>query len=295
MGFGILAFLKSLAPFSLYITGMVFSLLAFSGRPRWALLLVTFLLPLRNVTDRLQDFPMGNQFIDILIGSIMTGWFISNFGARTKLFEKSSLNIAMVLLPIYTFISLQWGNHYIGNHAFLDISDPRVQDWKNFCLLPVLYFLTLNNIKDQKWVWRVFVVMCLAMVIMDYYTTSQIKWFSSLESRAKINGTFQFLGPNEVAAFYNQYTIILLSMYFFMKRSFNKTLLFLLIAVNLYCMIFMYSRAAYGALAVGMFLLFTIKNKKLLVPLILAAIFWQVALPHKAVERIQSTTNRYGE
>jgi O-antigen ligase len=209
--------------------------------------------------------------------------------------EKSSLNIISIILIFYTIISLLVGSQYLYSDFNLSVSDARVQDAKNFCLLPMLFFLTLNGVKDKKWVWRTFWVMCASMFVMDYYTSSQVAWYSSLQSRSKITGTFQFLGPNEVAAFYDTCSIVMLGVYFFMKQSWKKMALLILVIFNIYCMMFMYSRAAYGATALGLFLLFAMKNKKLLIPLLLIIMFWQVALPEKARERIQGTKNEWGE
>lgn len=295
MGSGIIAALKNIAPIIFYAGGVILFFKAVTGKVQWALLCVVFLLPLRNVVDKLQDYPLGNQFLDILILGIIVGWFVSSLSQKTKFMEKTFLNKIAVFLIIYTFFSLLRGAEYLSAYSFFDISDPRAQSWKNFCLLPVLYFITVNNVRDKKEVWRVFTVMCCAMVLMGYYTSAQVSWFSSLLSRGKISGTFQFLGPNEVAAFYNQYTVILLSVYFFMKKGIKKTLLLLLILLNTYCMMFMYSRAAYLAAAVGLFLLFAFKKRWLLIPLLLVALFWQTALPEKARERFESTTNEYGQ
>ncbi|MDP2654700.1 MAG: O-antigen ligase family protein [Candidatus Omnitrophota bacterium] len=296
MGSGIIANLKILAPVAFYLLGVALALAAFVGKVRWALLLVAFLLPLRNVVEKLQGLPLGNQFLDVLFMAMIVGWFVSAFtGGQKKLFDESSLNWISIVLIVYTFISLQSGNAYLKSVSFFDISDPRVQDWKNFVLLPILFFITFNNVTDAKWVWRVFLVMCLGMFISGYYTSTQISWFSNLLSRAKISGTFQFLGPNEVGAFFNQYTMILITMFFFMKKKIHKVLTALLILLNIYCILFLYSRAAYAALAAGLFILASMKKRVLLIPLILVAVFWQVALPEKAVERIQGTTNEFGE
>jgi len=294
MGFGILAALKTLAPLSIYLIGVFLFFATFAGRIHWTLAFVTFLIPLRNVVDRLQQFPMGNKFLTILIFVMTMIWFLTAFGQRFKSIPKSSLNFISLILVAYTFFSLQIGNQYLETSIF-NVRDPRVQDWKNFCMMPLLFFITLNNITDKKWVWRLLTVMCLSMLLMAYYTMTQITWFSALVSRTKISGTFQFLGPNEVAAFFNQFTLLLMSVYFFLKKGIKKTLLLILVLMNLYCILFLYSRAAYLATFIGMCLLFAVKNRKLLFILILAAVFWQTVLPEKAVERIQETTDEQGE
>ena len=293
MGLGILAALKGFAPLVIYIVGIVLFFAALSGKGRWTLLLVAFLIPLRNVVERIQAYPGGTKFLTILILAMTVGWIFMGMGKKIKFMEKSPLNFIAILLILYTFISLGLGSKYLGA-SFFNIGDDRVQDWKNFCMMPMLFFITANTIRDKKWVGRLFAMMCFAMALMAYYTFSQVSWFSSLVSRAKISGTFQFLGPNEVAAFFDQYTLLLMSVYFFMRNGFKKRLLLLLILANLYCVVFMYSRGAYFATAVGMFVLFAIKNKKLLIPLILAVIFWQAVLPERALERITETTNEYG-
>jgi O-antigen ligase len=133
------------------------------------------------------------------------------------------------------------------------------------------------------------------MTLSFYYTFSQVSWFSSLESRAKITGTFFFLGPNEVAAFFTQYTMVLLGVFYYLKKGWNKWLLLALIIGNLFCVLFICSRAAYLALVVGLFLLFLVKDRKMLVLLIVVLIGWQVALPDKVKQRILQTTGDYGQ
>src|SRR3989338_7980441 len=295
MGTGIIAAIKGFAPLLFYLLGIFLILTALAGRVRWAFLFLTFLLTLRNVVEKLHSFPLGTKYITLLALAILVGWVVSAALTNAKPVAKSPLNIPILILIFYTFFSMQYGNIYLGLNSILDISDPRVQDWKNFTLLPLIYFLTLNNIKEKKCVLRVFAVMCASMLFMDYYTSGQVSWFSSLTSRAKITGTFQFLGPNEVAAFYNQYTMVLLGVFVFIKRGRLKTLVGILILLNIYCMVFMYSRAAYLGFTIGLFLIFLVRKPHWLIPLFLVIVFWRIALPEQVIERIVETTNQYGQ
>ena len=90
-------------------------------------------------------------------------------------------------------------------------------------------------------------------------------------------------------------TRVELSRYSKLPESRYKLFLLGLLLLNLYCVLFLYSRAAYIATAIGMLILFSFRNKKLLAPLIAAIILWQFVLPQKAIQRIQETTNIYGE
>lgn len=291
MGLGIARRLKEILPLSLYLGGLICGFRAMSGKTNWALMFIVFLLPLRNVVDRLQAFPGGTQFTDFLIFSLLVGWIVQT--KQRSLFSPSAINLPAMLMPSYLLISLFLGNSYMGTE--FSLNDGRVQDWKNFTLMPILFFVVANTVKDKKEVWRIFGVMAFVMFIVAYYTNDQVKWFSSLESRVKITGTFQFLGPNEVAAFFNSYVMIMLSVYFAMKHSRNKYLLLVVILVSMYCILFTYSRAAYAAFAAGLFLLFAIKNQKYIIPLVLAGLLWQTVLPEKAIERFKGTKNKYGE
>jgi O-antigen ligase len=287
MGLGTIA--KTIGPLGLYGSGIVCSLLAFTGNVRFAMLLMVFLLPLRNIIDRLQSLPLGNQFIDILLFGTIVGWFINSATKGRPLFEKSSINIIAGVLIIYTFISTMLGGAYLHGHMSFDLSDTRIQDWKNFALLPVLFYVSLNNTLQKKDVWLIVGTMCFALLLIDYYTINQIRWYSALESRAKINGTFRFLGPNEVAAFFNTSTLVLLGIFYSLKKNKYKWPLFGLILINIFCVTFTYSRAAYAGLMAGLFILFAFKDKKMLIGLLLVVCLWQTVLPEKVVERIKET------
>ena len=293
MGIGI--FLKSFLPLTLYLSGLACAIMAILGNVRWALMLVTFLLPLRNVIEKIQPYPFGNQFIDILLIGIIIGGMVKKESSGSKVFEKSSINNIAIITVIYMLFSLFRGGFYLYGGFNFDVHDSRVQDWKNFSLMPLLFFLNFKNNITKKELWIMFTVMCCAIFVADCYTINQIREHpSALLSRDRINGTFQFLGPNEVAAFFNECTIILLSVFYAVQKGKYKWLLLILILLNLYCVIFLYSRGAYAGLMIGMFILFAIKDKKLLIPLFLVLLLWQSVLPQNVVDRIKETKTASG-
>lgn len=295
MGTGIIALVKSFAPFILYSAVIILSFMAITGRVRWPFLFLIALQPLQNVTAKLETLPWGNQLNDTLLVCIIIGWFVRANSLRQKAMEKSPINVAIWALIIYTYIALIRGYIYLNNPNIFDIGDPRLQDWKNFIILPVLCFITLNNIKDRKWITRTIMLLCATFFIMDYYLVQQLGEGSGFASRAKALGTFTWLGPNELAAFYNQYTVLLISIFFTIRHKFGKLALLGIILVNIYCILFLYSRGAYAGLAVGLFVLFLFKKRILLIPLVAIALFWQTFLPQEVKDRILMTTNEYGE
>jgi O-antigen ligase len=294
---GILATIKHLTPLPIYLLMFFCLLISFIGKGRWALVLLTLIIPLRNVIEKVQEYPGGNQVIDILVAGTLVSWFVScTMTERRPFFEKSSMNFIAAMLIIYTTFSMLLGNYNLNGTFAIHLSEERIKDWKNFCLMPVLFFVTLNNITDRKWIIRILLAMVLSIVLMEYYTVDQIRMFSSLMSREKISGTFQFLGPNEVAAFFNLYTTIMIGVFFCLKPSrLAKWLLLVMIFINTFCIAFLYSRGAYLGFVVGLTFVFLFKAKKLLLPLVLIAVLWQTVLPEKVIERIKGTTNAYGQ
>lgn len=292
MGIGI--FLKSILPISLYVFGIWALAISFTGKTKWALYLGIFLIPLRNVIEKIQTLPLGNQFIDILLLGVLLGLFMNSKNNKESS-TKSPINTISLTTIVYMILSLIWGGMYLYGGFSFDIHDSRVQDCKNFILMPVIYFMVFRSLQSKKDIWSLFYVLCFSIFIADYYTINQIREHSSLISREQIKGTFQFLGPNEVAAFFNQYTVILLGALYGFKKSKLKTFLFILVIINIYSILFLYSRGAYAGLIAGLIIIFAFKDKKLLLPLILILCLWNVILPQKVVERILETKTETGE
>jgi len=289
----IFATIKFIGPASLYVLGIIAFLMGVAGKGQTTLLLVAFLLPLRNIIEKIQAFPLGTQFIDILLlGVILGGIFHKMSVDSTR--DKSGISTIGIIAVLYLLFSLLRSSLYLYHNISFDIHDSRVQDWKNFGLLPLLFFLVFHNNTDKKQVWTTFAVMCAAMFLADYYTARQIGLHSGLGSREQIKGTFEFLGPNEVAAFFNEYTIILMSVFYAIKGR-NKWLLGILITANLYCITFLYSRGAYAGLMMGMLILFGFKDKKWWIPLLLVLALWQTVLPQNVVDRIKETKTATGQ
>lgn len=292
---GIIAHLKIIAPLSLYLTMIAAVFCGLSGRVHLTLAFAVFLLPLRNVIEKMAEFPGGTQTIDMLIGSMLIGWIISSQSKETSPKRDSYIATPAIIMCIYLAISMFIGTHFLTGSFGIDRHDTRVQDWKNFTLLPILYFITINNLPDKKWTLRIFWVMMASIVLVCYYTTDQVKSYTSLLSREKISGTFQFLGPNEVAAFLNQTAVVIGGVYFYMKRSKEKLFLLGLMLVLVYCIIFLYSRGAYLGLIAGFSILFLLRKPVMLVPVVIVLALWQVVLPANVIQRIKGTTNQYGE
>jgi len=292
-----IAILKQFAPLGLYLISCALIFAALTGKTQWLLYYITGLLPLRNVVDRLQPYPLGKDLLDIMIILALLSVIIQGMNSKNNEGKTNYTVVHWVSLMIiaYTFISVLYGSFYLNEPLLFSISDVRVQSWKNFSIMPVLFFITFSAVRDKKTAWMMVAVMCSSMVLMDYYTGQQVMWYRNIESRTKIHATFVYLGPNEAAAFYNTITVVLLGIYFYMKRGLKKIALLALILMNLYIVVFLFSRAAYIGIFLGLFFLLMFKHRILLIPLILMAVSWQAVLPEKVIDRIEMTTGDYHE
>jgi len=290
-----LTFIIKFLPFYLYLIGMtVIIFLSLRGKINYSLLFLVFLFPLQNVVDKLRPFPFGKDYIDIILIAMVLGWILKSVVEKRKIFESTLFNNPLFIMAVFTFISLVLGSFYLSYSFTLNLGDLRLQNWKNYMLFPLIYFIVVNNISNVKEIKRLILAMILSMFVMDYYTINQIRWSSGLLSRDKLHGTFVWLGPNELGAFFAAYSLVLLGIYLFEKVVIKKALIGLIFILNLFCVLFLFSRGAYVGMIAGLIALAFLKSKKLLILLIVLLISWQSLLPLSVVERISQTRTEQG-
>lgn len=229
---------------------------------------------------------MGNNLNDFLLIGMLIGWLVYKNSIGKPIAEKTAYNKIIFLYLLFSYFLLWKGSFFLQAPVPFDPGDIRVQHWKNYMILPLLFLLVFNNLKDTKELKRLFTLMVISMFIMSYYTFNQIGSITAWWNRVKIQGTFVWLGVNEVAAFYATYTLVVLGVFFYCKNNLHKIILGILVLVNLYCDLFMYSRGAYMATLAGLFVTGVLKKRILLIPVILIILFWQVVLPKTVIDRI---------
>lgn len=281
-----IALLKNVAPLIFYIGFVLAAIASLMGNVRIGLLFLTPLLPLQNVVNKLQAFPMGKDFNDILMLCMVFGWILSKSSKSAAPLAKTSFNFLMPLYLLFTYMSLWQGSFFLHDPIPVNPADPRVQLWKNYMVLPLLFFITLNNIRDVKDMRKMIVVMCASMFLMNYYNVQQVADMTSWVSRTKVHGTFEDLGANEVAAFYATYTFVLMGLFFFIKEKKEKLGLLILIGLNFFIALFMFSRGAYLAITAAFIFFAWMRKKVLLIIPIVIALGWSTLLPKEVIERV---------
>src|SRR3989338_3543130 len=138
-----IATLKIIAPVILYTISCLLIFAALTGKTEWILMFITGLLPLRNVIEKLQDYPFGGDLLDIMIIFAMISVFIRAASKKNKEEKVKFTAIHWISIAIigYTFLSVINGSLYLNEALIFSIQDKRIQSWKNFCTMPILFFI----------------------------------------------------------------------------------------------------------------------------------------------------------
>lgn len=296
LGFGI--GLTKYIPFVIYFAGIIPVFLALFLKVELAFGYLVGILPLTNVLNKLHQFPLGKDYVDILLAAVLFGWFIRANIRREKFIVSTPFNLLLVVFILYTYVGLWQGSSFLGLPSPLSFSDVRVQTWKNYVILPLLFFITVNNIKDKKRMqWLVF-IMVLVILVSGLYFFQNYRYIGKTVFREakRMSGTFSYLGPNEWGAFHAHYLFVILGMLLVDKQKLIKRLLFILaVLFSTYSILFSYSRGAYIALLLGLIFISLVKKRAFVIPLIIFMIFWQSLLPPAVVQRVNETQNEEGE
>ena len=84
--------LRGFAPLTLYVFWIFAVLISLFGKVNIGLCYLVPLLPLQNVVDKLLVYPWGKDFNDILLISMIIGWFVSKSSRGLQVMIKSPFN-----------------------------------------------------------------------------------------------------------------------------------------------------------------------------------------------------------
>jgi len=246
------------------------------------------LVPIISLMKKIAELPAGNQFVDMILLAIILGWFFGALKESRKIFTRSPLNWAVLLVMLGSVINL------IRGYTFMELPDAeliKLKAWKNYIILPVIYFISINNIGKEKFVKWIIVCVCISMLAMDFNFYTTFRWFKSehYSHSMRISGPLSFLGPNELGIFYSMYTFLLLGISYFVDNRKLKYLLLFVCACNLYPILYSFSRSGYMCAVAGILFLGVMKDRKFLLLLIVLVIFYRLVLPTSVVERIDMT------
>ena len=288
--------LTKLIPPAVYICGLLVIFLTLIYKIEVGIFFLVPLFPLQNILDLIHNYPFGKDFVDILILALLVRWVLNRLPTKGPTFLKTPLNLPLLLLISWTFLELWRGSFYLGTGMPINLRDWRFVHWKNFMMLPLIYLIVLNNIKNPKHIKCLVLLMTLSILFMDvtFYNNISHRTMTHYDHSLRLTGTFSYLGPNELAAFHAQYAVILVSLFLLDLNKWRSLLFGVTALFSYYSVAFLFSRGGYLATFVAWAFLGLLRDRRILIVLLILILFWESLLPTAVVERIEMTRTEEG-
>lgn len=285
--------LEGLMPLLLYCAGIVAFFASAFWRPEIGIYYIVPLLPLQSLRYRVHAYPLGAQWIDV----ILLGVVIGIFRKRNTIFGKNPVRVWLAFLAVWTYVSLWRGAFFLNSPLPLWFTDARMSDWKNYMVIFLLFFLVLASIKNIKQMQILVVVICLSMTALNrnYINTMRQRDLSSFSYNLRDEGSMGYAGVNGLAALEAQFSVFLLGLYSVQRKAWAKLGYLLLLGTCLVALTYTFSRGGYAAVLIGALFIGIVKNRKIILILFLFLISWQTIVPNAVRERVLMTTDSSGQ
>ena len=285
--------LEGPAPILLYAGMFATFLASVFWRPNLGLYLLVLTLPLQTGRYRLHDFPLGAEFLDILLLGTILGLVIQG----KSFVPKGNWSKFLLLYAAFCYFSLWEGSYFLRAPLPLWVTDSRFSDWKNYVELFLLALVVASTIKSKNEVRLLLLMMGLSVLVVNrsYLGTLLDRDLSHFSYDLRDAGPLGYAGVNGLAAFEAMMASMLLGIGVFTYHKFAKVGIFLIIATCTYCLLFSFSRGGYVGFLVGLVAVGLFRSRWLLAVVAVLVIGWQTLLPVAVQERIEMTTGDAAE
>ena len=265
--------------------------LALAGRPLLGLYYLIPFIPYRTMRDHFLDYPLGNSVLTILVCAVIVGAMMQG-----KRLPKSKLYWIWLVFGVYLYISMWYGAALGNGPVPLWITDVNFVTWKDYMLIPLMFVATGLVVEDRKAVRTVIIITAVALLFIDRscLLDSMSRSWANFDENKRGGGPLGY-GSNQTAAFLAQFALFFWGVAQFLKRKKYKLICYGLVAITIFAAMYTFSRGAYAAILVGLFVLGALKDRKLL---ILGAVFlltWQAIVPTAVRQRVTMTENSNGK
>jgi len=159
--------LTQYVPLVLYISGIIVALLTVFKRIEIGICFLIPFLPHANLLDWTNIYPFGKDYVDILLIAMIIKWIIDRLRTGEPFFVKTPFNKLLFLFILWSFIEYIYGAIYLGYPISPGPDDPRFVAWKNFVVIPILFFIVVNNIKNPNHIKLIFMLMIISIFFLD--------------------------------------------------------------------------------------------------------------------------------
>lgn len=284
-------FLRLLMAPTLYVGWIITIFVTIFQKVEWGLLLLVAMIPQPNIWYLLRGYPLGNNFIDLLVFAILLGIVFQGKG-----FSRAPSSLVIIAFVIISYLSLWNASFNFSLPIPFTTANALFPDWKNYAEMILLYFLVFNVLKDEDQ-HRVFVVLISVVILLIAIRSYRnFTGGASFDYDKRVGGPFEAvgLGANHFGAFIAYYCTLFLGLFFFDTNRKRRLLFLATYLFGLHPLFFSYSRGAYlGALGALAFMgVFT--KRSLLIIVMVIVIGWQTLLPASVVDRIMMTESASG-
>lgn len=280
--------LEGAAPLLLYILMFVTFVASLLWRPSLGIYLLVLTLPLQTGRYKLQAFPLGAQFVDILLLGAILGLLVQG----KSFIPKTNFNRFLLLFAVFCYFSLWEGSYFINAPLPLWIGDDRFSAWKNYVEMFLFALVVAAAIREKKQIRLLLVLMAISVLLVNrsYYSTLSGRDLSHFSYQVRDAGVLGYAGVNGLAAFEAMFASFLIGAYVFTKKLYARIGIVVLLLTCCYCLLFSFSRGGYLGLLVGLITVGLFKSRWLLVVAAVLVLGWQTVLPASVQERILMTT-----
>lgn len=278
-------------PLVAYIGLCVMTLVSLCGKPLYGLYYLIPFLPYRTLRDKLAIYPLGENFITILLLAIIVGAVLQG-----KRLPKSGLYLTWLVFAIYLYLSL-WLGYGLGNApAPMWLSDANFVTWKDYIVLPLLLLAAGLVVQDRQAVRRIVIIVGFTLLIVDRSALleSLSHSWAVFDENKRSGGPLEW-GPNQLGAFLAQFGMFFWGFGRVIQRKKVKLLCYGLTALTILTTMYTFSRASYLALLVTITILAFLKDRKLLLLLPLFLLTWKTIVPPAVTQRVEMTKSANGE
>lgn len=273
----------------MYIGAIVALALSIAWKPQIGLYYLVPLLPMQTARDWLHTYPLGEKLVDILLLGILIGLFLHR--TERQIFISSRLNKVLIVIFVFTYLSLWQGAFYLGSPLPVAIDDPRFSNWKNYVEMFFLFFIAAASIRTRKQMAIVIGLMCLSVLAVNrnYMSTVGSRNFSHFSYELRDAGPLGYAGENGMGAFQAEFAIFLIGIALFVRKLVVKLGLLAVALTSIYCLELTLSRGSYAGFLVGLLVLGLVKERKILILLVAIFATWQSFVPNAVTERVMMT------
>ncbi len=282
--------LEGVAPYLLYGAGIVAFLLSILWRPIIGIYYLVPLIPLQTARYELISFPLGQSVVDLILVGVVLGLLIRH----QPIFPSTPWKSLLGIYCVYTFLSLCLGSSYLHRPLPLWPTDPRLADWKNYMVMPLMLFVVAAAVTETRQMKVLLWLMCASILLLDrgFWDTVAGRDFSTFSYDLRDEGGMGYAGVNGLAAFEAQAAIFLLALSSFEKRWRPRILYLSLAGFSVVCLMYSLSRGGYLALLVGCLFLGLVKQRKLLILLAVFLATWTSLVPPAVQQRVLMTYDK---